>query len=304
MSLIDRVLGVAPLEMAALAINGSKLRIVAYHGVPDPAAFRRQLEHFADHLNVVSGAEVLHAIARSQPLPKRSIWITFDDGRRDVVDQGLAELRRLDMSATLFVCPGLVAAGAPFWWSVVESALRSGPIEFEGTSWTDRALVRRLKQVDDSVRRELLERLDPGPPDPNDVSISAGQIDTWRSAGLEIGNHTWDHPCMHRCSDAEQRRQIHDAHDALSEMLGHHPRFFAYPNGDSTPFAAGVLRDLGYECALAFDHRLASLSEDVMEMSRLRLDSDVDLDRTRAIVGGLHSGLFNARARLERGGAT
>lgn len=298
MTVVETVLGHPTVERLSRRALRGRLRVLAYHRVPDAAAFRAHLEHLAANYHVVSGEQVLDSVRSGRPLASDAVWITFDDGRRDVVQRGMPELTRLGLSATLFVCPGLVESGRPFWWSVVEAALADGPLEFEGRTWTDRKLVTHLKTVADGERRAFVDGLGSPPVDADDVSVSTDEISAWLDAGLEIGNHTWDHPCLDQCPADVQTAQIVDAHEALTALLGRHPLLFAYPNGDFTPVATAALRDAGYEIALNFDHRVARAGEDPLMMSRLRIDSDIGLDRARSIFGGGHSAVFSARNAL------
>lgn len=298
MSRVDAVLGAPVVEQVWRRALPRRLRVLAYHGVPDPAAFRRHLDHLASGYRVVSGAQVADALATGDRLPDRAVWITFDDGRPDVVEHGLPELRRRDMPATLFVCGGLIDGPSPFWWSTVEAALAAGPVEFDGRTWTDRRLVTHLKTVDDGRRRRFLADLPPS--SAVDTSVGRDHLREWLDAGLEVGNHTWDHPCLDTCEPAEQRRQILEAHTFLTDLLELPPTLFAYPNGDVTDAAKSALREAGYAVALAFDHRLADLSADRYQMSRFRIDSDAPDDRLRAILGGAHSAFFHARAGVRR----
>jgi peptidoglycan/xylan/chitin deacetylase (PgdA/CDA1 family) len=110
----------------------------------------------------------------------------------------------------------------------------------------------------------------------------------WRELGHFVGNHTWDHPCLDRCEPWEQREQILKGHSWLKTvgLLAH--EVFAYPNGDWTPVAEGMLEELGYEVAVLFDHKLASLPGHPLRLSRLRLDASAPAERFRAIISGAH----------------
>ena len=124
-NLVD-LLGNKALTGASIWLSRRRLRVIAYHGVGDGEAFRRQLKFFLARFNVVTGAGVLAAQESGKPLPERALWLTFDDGRQSVVETGLPELERVGLPATMFVCPGLIPDEAPYWWSVVESALLDG----------------------------------------------------------------------------------------------------------------------------------------------------------------------------------
>jgi peptidoglycan/xylan/chitin deacetylase (PgdA/CDA1 family) len=119
----------------------------------------------------------------------------------------------------------------------------------------------------------------------------------WLSHGMEIGNHSWDHPCLDRCQPGDQVRQIRRAHQHLSSLIGHRVRLFAYPNGNFAQSVDDELRALDYSIGLLFDHQLGSLGGPPLAMSRLRVDSQADLSRFRAIVSGGHSTVFAAERR-------
>lgn len=305
-SSVDRLLGAPPLERVVAAATSRSLRILAYHGVTDPGSFRAQLEHISSHYRPVDAAMVLGSLAGGPPLPHRSVWVTFDDGRADVVDAGMAELDRVGIRATMFICPGLVRDRRPFWWDEVVAGLAPGPWEYDGRSWTDRRLVTHLKTRPDDERREVVatlrERAAAGgtPADPTRV-LTADHIERWRASHHDIGNHTWDHPCLDHCSPDAQEAQLVEAHEALTEMLGDAPRLFAYPNGDRSDHAESVLAALGYQAALLFDHRTSPRNQDPLRLSRLRIDADSPLPRAAAILSGAHSALFHARARVSGG---
>jgi peptidoglycan/xylan/chitin deacetylase (PgdA/CDA1 family) len=296
---VTRVLGLGVFEHAAVARSADRLRILAYHRVPDGDAFAAQLRHLREHYSLVSGGQVADALAGGGTLPARSVWVTFDDGDPSVVEVGLPALEVARVPATVFVCPGLVRDGTPPWWRVVEAAGAAGVgAAVAGQHHSGRSLVRALKQVPDGERRRVLSELgasaghgiEPDLP----WALGEGDLRRWLDAGLEVGNHTWDHPCLDRCESEEQRRQLVDAHEWLVALLGRHPRLFAYPNGDHTAHAEAVLAELGYEVGLLFDHHLADLAQHRLRLSRLRLDSDDALPRCRAVVSGLHSRVLGA----------
>lgn len=294
---VTRVLGTAPLERAAVARTAHHLRVLAYHRVPSAERFARQVDHLVARYVPVTGEQVADALAGGDPLPARAVWVTFDDGDPSVVAAGLPVLARAGVPATVFVCPGLVEAGEPLWGRRVEAAGEAGiGAEVGGRHLTGLALKRALKGVPDRDRRavlgELAEAGAPGPARP--WALSEADLRRWLDAGMEVGNHTWDHPCLDRCDPDEQREQLVRAHEWLVALLGRHPRLFAYPNGDHTPHAESVLEELGYEVGLLFDHGLTSLDQPRLRLSRLRLDSDADLSRERAVLSGLHSRVLGA----------
>ncbi|MDP2292822.1 MAG: polysaccharide deacetylase family protein [Actinomycetota bacterium] len=293
-----RVLGSRPISSAVCTITANRLRAVAYHAVPDPVAFDRQLAEFVRQgFSTVTGAAVADALHGGAPLPTRALWITFDDGDVSVVRAALPLLAERGMVATAFLCGGWIDSTVAPWWRVVEAAVEPGALT---------ATRMALKQADDRHRRDVVADMAEGLAVAGTPVVgrqwTAGDITAWTAAGNDIGNHSWDHPCLDRCDDAEQRRQVRLAHERLTELTGRHLDVFAWPNGDAAPAALDELRALGYRLVAACDHRLAARHPDPWQLSRLRLDTTVDVARTRAVLSGAHSGAFHVWRRIRGGG--
>src|SRR5690606_30141869 len=148
-------------------------------------------------------------------LPSRAVWITFDDGDPTVVHDAQPLLRERSMTATVFVCPGLIESGRRTWWSIVRLAGQAGRgAEIDGQLLAGPALVEVLKRVPDPRRREVVDELEQHVAAPTGpVQLSLAELRGWQDAGMEVGNHTWDHPCLDACTESEQTRQIAVAHD-------------------------------------------------------------------------------------------
>lgn len=295
-SLAVRVLGSRTISGAATAVTRRRLRAVAYHTVPDPVAFDRQLAEFdRQGLVTVTGGQVADALHGGAALPQRSLWITFDDGDVSVVRGALPLLSARGMVATAFLCGGWIDTEEAPWWTVVEAAVASPHL-------TSTRLA--LKQGADQQRRRVVADM------AAELAASASpvigrqwttaDVAAWAAAGNDVGNHSWDHPCLDRCDEDEQRRQVRAAHDRLSELTGRPIDVFAWPNGDAAPAALDELRSLGYRLVATCDHRLTARGADPLHVSRLRLDTMVDVARTRAILSGAHSAGFHFDRRLRR----
>ncbi len=288
------VLGSSVVAGVAGATTRGALRVLAYHGVPDREPFGAQMAHLAEAYRPVTGADVAAAWSGEARLPDRAVWVTFDDGRPDVVSNALPELQRWGIRATLFVVAGVVDTIEPFWWEVVEQAAAMGVV-------TDPSTLGRLKLAADDHRRDEVSTISsalaarggaPGKP-----QLTTNDLHQWISAGMEVGNHSWDHPCLNRCSPDVAAEQIRRAHDSLGALAGERIRMFAYPNGNFSKPVDDELRRLDYAVGLLFDHRLAKVTGNPLAMSRLRIDSQAELVRFKAIVSGAHPALFAAQRR-------
>ena len=300
---VMKLLGHPALTRTVITATAQRLRVLAFHDIIDPAGFRAQLAHLIDRYHIVTGQQVAHASLGGPRLPARAVWITFDDGHPAVFRVGAPILAEFGITATAYVCPGLVETQQPFWWETVRKAARHGltvPVDSETipAPKLEAALKRSPDPVRRQVVRELGEKLSTVAPGHVNSQATLDDLRSWIRRGHEIGNHTWDHPCLDRCSDDEQRRQVTRAHEWLESHLDIPVSSFAYPNGNWGAAAEDQLRRLGYRTGVGFDHHLHRPSRDPLRISRLRLDSDAPAARARAVVSGTHPALLSARTVL------
>jgi peptidoglycan/xylan/chitin deacetylase (PgdA/CDA1 family) len=298
-TLADATLRRSPVQAVFRRRTANRLAVLAYHGVDDPAQLARQLDLLVARARPVDLDTVVGALHEGDPLPERAVLVTFDDGHRSVLELGLPLLRERGVPAVAFVLPGLLGTDRPFWWHETGALVDAGGLA-DGWQGDAASVVRRLKQVPDSERRAVLDALrrsatGPGARQPQ---LRVDELRLLEAGGVEVGNHTWDHPCLDRCTDEVVRAEVRDGHAALTDALGRAPRAFAYPNGNWDPRAEHELRGLGYRAAFLFDHRLATVpAANPLRLSRLRVNSDTSLDRFDTVITGLHPALHHARGR-------
>ncbi|HET6625232.1 MAG TPA: polysaccharide deacetylase family protein [Nocardioidaceae bacterium] len=227
------------------------------------------LLHRAAH--VVPLEDALTRLGRGEPLPARSVALTFDDGYADVADIIAPMLLRRRLPATFFLCPGFLERSALPPWEVVSWAVCSAQaqsLDWAGQHFsldsgrTRRQVARRISadlKATDRVHRDAavakvvddcrpagsigLDRLLLGPAGGSRLA----------ELGFAIGSHTVNHPILSREAEADQREEIAGSRDALGRMLGVDPTVFAYPNGERRDFTLRTMEavaDAGYRFAV------------------------------------------------------
>lgn len=296
---LDALLRHSPVQSFFRARAARRLAVLAYHEIDDPRSFAAQMERLLRVATPVSLDDVERAVAGELPLPPRSALVTFDDGDRSIVTEGLPVLARLGIPAAAFVVTGLVGTDQPFWWREARFLARHG-----GTArslppgGSPDAVVRRLKALPDPDRRRSLAemRVSASRRAPRQEQLSVEDLCTLRGAGVRIGNHTLGHPCLDRCDDATVRTEIVEAHRGLERWLGEPPTAFAYPNGNLDLRADRILRELGYRLGFLFDHRQEALApREPLRISRLRLNAGTSLHRFDTVLSGLHPAVHRLR---------
>jgi len=277
-----------------------RLTVLAYHGIDDPGCFHRQLAYLARIMRPVSLDQVLAATRGEWTLPARAVLLTFDDGHRNLLEQGVPLLRALRLPAVAFVVPGVLDTDQPFWWVEADHLLRHGGRTRRLQETAPATLIARLKKAPDDERLEVLAELrrTARRPAPRVPQLRGGELPLLEAAGVAVGNHTMTHPCLPRCRDDKAAEEVERAHRQLTKAIGHPPRSFAYPNGDWDERVERLLAEAGYEAAFLFDHRHnPAMPRHPLRISRLRVNSTTKLDRFATIVSGLHPALHHARGR-------
>jgi peptidoglycan/xylan/chitin deacetylase (PgdA/CDA1 family) len=298
--------GLGPMSAAFDRATRRRLRVLGYHGVDDAVMFEAHLRFIASRYVPVSGSDVVEAIVNGNELPERAVWVTFDDGYRSVIDNAAVALNRYGITATMFVCPGLVEHHEPAWFDIALEALADPPNAAIVPGEASVAPMLRLKRLPDGQRRSVVDELAATIPADRlaklaDRIADAELLVKWRSMGHEVGNHTWDHPILPLVEDSGVERQIVRAEQWLrAHDLHSEPRLFAFPNGDTDHRIVRAVRRHGYECPVLFDHRLAKVPAADGCVSRLRVSSMASLARLDAILSGAHSALLHARTETKR----
>lgn len=297
---LDRVLVRSPAQMVYRRRSGRVLTVLAYHDVTDLARFKRQLDYVARQHNPLSLDATLDCLHGREPWPEAPALVTFDDGDRSVLERGVPELQARGIPAVIFVITDLLDTDTPPWWREAEELLERGGTSTQLSSREPFVAIRAMRALPDDERRAVLDELRatasrPATPRPQ---LRRQELSVLEERGVAVGNHTRSHPCLSRCTADVMEAEIVGAHERLETWLGHPPRAFAYPNGDHDPRAESVLRELGYELGLCFDHRQAEIPVTApLRVSRLRVNSTDSLDRFRIVLSGLHPRLHRLLGR-------
>lgn len=283
---------------SALAMR-ERLLVLAYHGVEDPTRFRSQLEWLRTVRTPVSVSDLADAAADVAQLPPNSFLVTFDDGRRSVLTNGLPILRELGIPAALFVIPGSVGSADPYWWSEVEELSLAGA-RATGINMRGPELVRYLKHVPNQQRLEVLDELratslEPAQPYPH---LTVDELRLLDRSGVTIGNHSLTHPMLDKCSSEVIDWELTESRRMLEGWLDRPVRAVAYPNGNIDETVIAAARRSGHELGFLFDHRLAKRQmADPLRISRVRVDATASLDRFKGIASGLLPAIHHLRRR-------
>jgi peptidoglycan/xylan/chitin deacetylase (PgdA/CDA1 family) len=267
--------------------TGESCTALLYHSVADgdgnpyfgPAVLRTHLEALAAEFRVLSADEYLWHLRQSNPLPRRSVLLTFDDGYANNATIVQPIMEELGLPWLLYpVTCGLGAAPDVIWFSRLRGiCLFTGRSQLEllGRTWelSDRAS--RLRAYGEMSRtvaahpwstaidavRKLCDREAQCIPEAYFVRfcelLDAAQLRRLASSDLvEIGCHTATHPFMRTLSDDRLADEVDAPRAMLADLTGRPIRTFAYPAGDYGRRELEYIASRGFDCAFAVTPRL------------------------------------------------
>lgn len=212
-------------------------RILMYHGTPrrEAAALERQLRLVRLAFPIVP-LDQLASGSNAGGNGRARVALTFDDGLRNNVEVAYPILRKLGLSATFFVCPGLIERGQWLWNHEARQRLLSlgrPVVEVEAT-------IERMKTLKIAERRRIEEEIRAATPrfDPTAEQREEFDLATWEELrGLDprtvtIGSHTMTHPILTSLDEDETEAETRDSRFALERRLDREVSIFCYPNGD------------------------------------------------------------------------
>jgi peptidoglycan/xylan/chitin deacetylase (PgdA/CDA1 family) len=124
-----------------------------------PAAFAAQMDFLARNgYHVLALKELAAFIAGREPLPRKSVVITIDDGYRATFDIAFPILKKYGFPATVFLYSDFVGAGDALTYQQMKELIGSGLIEIQPHSKTHSNLTLRLPDENDAKYRERLRR--------------------------------------------------------------------------------------------------------------------------------------------------
>jgi peptidoglycan/xylan/chitin deacetylase (PgdA/CDA1 family) len=284
--------------------------IIRYHSVSQgndlvndgitvpPAVFEQQVCYFAKHFRPILMDTLVDCVQNRRPFPENAIVLTFDDGYADNY-QAARILEKYGMTGVFYITAGCIESEERFWVGEIHHLLgkttrnsvclrvRDKVFEAFLSDSTRVEPIRRLTQliktVDvatrESIREELRKQLDDVSALENNLMLTWQRLSEMVAMGMEIGAHTMTHCNLPSATKDEAWNEVLQCKVLLEERLGINVRHFAYPNGGSSEYYNGRIKDLvrqaGYISAVTSKLGVVSLRNDALELRRIRTTPDL-----------------------------
>ena len=282
-----------------------------------PDRFEKQMEWIVDHRRTLPLSEFVRR-QRDGCLPNEAIAVTFDDGYASVANVAAPILRRLSITATVFIPSELIRREREFWWDELErivlhsgveqlaingTAIMLGPKQTRDRTWrpddppstmrqkTFLSLWSKLSTLRDGEREARLEELRvksdiPAEPRQTHRPMTPNEAHALASETVEFGAHSLTHPDLPKLSEVQAAEEIGRSIADCADLIGHRPRAFAYPYGRYNRSSERLAAQTGYECACTAEPGFVRRSSSRFALPRVAVGNwDVDTFQ-RKLLGG------------------
>ncbi len=258
----------------------SRGTVIAYHGVPNPEQFRKQLEFLARNFSILGFDHFIEAVNNKAFHDKPPLLLTFDDADYSFYQNGFPLLKEMKLPSVLFVITELIGTKKPFWWKRVEMEYKKKGVDHAEA----RAKVKSLKEMKNAERVVELDAME----DFESRQVALDELTEMSQSGVMIANHSHTHPMFSKCESDEIIEELQQVKANFEQWgIGRYD-VFAYPNGSWDKVSEEVMKKQGIKYAFLFDHQLIK-DFHPMRISRIRLDTDDSMAELKAKVFGLHS---------------
>jgi len=247
----------------------------------DAATLERHLSFITRRFRVISLSETVRRLRLHEPLPRRAVFLTFDDCYAGNFHHAFPLLRKFGVPATFFAPTFYIGSGLPLPLDILDAAVKHTSLLQAEIAGIEEPLLLNLSGEREKLRaamslhplyksvplnqkesflKDVVHRL--GFSSPEAVPLAGEHVlpMTWehvrqmRRAGLEFGSHTHRHTILARVAEEDAREELTTSKSLLEENLNEPCTLFCYPNGsypqDGNERTNRLVEKAGYACAV------------------------------------------------------
>lgn len=254
------------------------------------ADFERHMEIIARRFNPVSLEEIFRAHSGSQPLRKRSVCVTFDDGFKDNLEIAAPIMDRYGVVGTIYVTTGLLVQRKNPWFVRVRRAFEvTGQEDCPGIGGKTYDLAdpkgrrtaflevsRMCATTTGSQQQELVQQVEEAlavAPMDKYMMLTEEQVGQTVKRGHIIGSHTVTHPNLAHVPADALEKELTESKAVLDRLTGANTHHFSYPRPILEPHytaeTGAAAARAGYVTAVTCTDGLTRPGDDLMAIRRI-----------------------------------
>ena len=255
--------------------------------------FRAQMELVARDFQPVGLETLVKCLNDGEPLHKRSVVITFDDGYRDNYEVAMPILNQLGIPATFYITVDCIEKKKLPWPSRLRFAVRNTKL----AAWTDSGantwkldspcvreqvfatVCNECCQLAGQAQEDFVMRVEQDfgailPATFSSLMMDYDQVRGLLRHGHIVGSHTMTHPNMAYVGERDARLEFAGSKEHLERELRSPVQHFAYPCPALSPHwneqTVELSRELRYCSAVTTDVALTRRGDNPLCLRRMR----------------------------------
>jgi peptidoglycan/xylan/chitin deacetylase (PgdA/CDA1 family) len=236
--------------------------------------FKKQMCYLKKNYNVISLRELVEKVETYQPLPRRSIAITFDNGYKNIYFSVSPVLKELNIPATVFLVTDYVDTENLLWFDEIIELIETSPLKeivlkfenFEETynlvnMYSKNKLTSRLLEItratDFRERKRYIYELKillqaNKVINSEKVLLNWHEIREMSNNNIDFGSHGRTYTELDALNAADLESEIYSSKKTIEQNVGKPVVLFSYPTGrecDINYFVIHKLQEAGYKAA-------------------------------------------------------
>ena len=130
--------------------------------------------------------------------------------------------------------------------------------------------------------------------------MNKDMISEMQEYGIEFGGHTKTHPKLAKIDIEDAKKEIFESKEKLEKKLNKKLVSFAYPYGNMNEDVKNIVKEAGYEFAVATDSGDISFSTDLFKIRRIGIFSTNSFLTFKRKVSGRYNFIKIKRERKEK----
>ena len=322
-TLIFRILYYSGLFLLCRWLNRKKIPILMYHGISPQDSpewtqlslhkFQQQMQHLYRYYNAIPLSEAIGHIRDHKQIPDKAVVITFDDGYRSNFTLAKSVLDEFKIPATVFVTTAFICSDEEqplFLWfdqiyhaflnsqelSIDLNMIQLGILTFSTQIEKNMAAEKVNNQLKkypvnekNALVKDIVRKLNPRM-DNNPCYQGASWSEIKQAfPRITVGAHTVNHEILTQLPITQAVKEIEDSKCIIEKSIGHPVTLFAYPNGRKEDFNSTIIdtvKKAQYDGAVTTIEGLNERDDDVYQLKRIAISSDIDYIHFRLLVSG------------------
>jgi peptidoglycan/xylan/chitin deacetylase (PgdA/CDA1 family) len=227
------------------ALTSEEVTAIYFHN-PNKRLFARCVKWLAKNgYTFISADELIKILRYGAEPPRGAVWLSFDDGYKELLQTVLPFIRERKIPITIFIPSGIVEGAGLFPWLQSERCAHAAG-------------------VDAPAQSEI-----------RDAMSVADIRDIAKFREITIGSHTVGHKVTTNLSDEEARFEFGESKRALESWTGKTVECFAYPEGRFDGHESRFLAAHGYQVGATTEATFVTREKDPYLVPRFNVGDSI-----------------------------